>query len=384
MALDSSIILGGKQLDINAIYDQAEQAKAQHQANQLNAMKLQEATQTMEERNKMRSLFAQPGFNTESPEAVQQMYQISPEMGMKFETERADRAYKLNQAKKLDFEVKGQQIGKSIGEIVNYNNAQDALAALDRNAANLDPARYQSLKAELSAVGSNPDAFKSWRNKTLMSVLDAKDQLRAEHDKFTAETTARHYLATEAAARGQLSVAQGNLGVARQREAREAATAKGLGGGKPLTEAQGKATGLAMRAEKAHKLISTVGKEGEVKPGIIKGAVEQVPFIGNALGGLVNVVPGIKPSPVQQQVEQAQRDFVNAVLRQESGAAISQSEFDNAQKQYFPIPGDSSAVIKQKAKNRETAIRALGIAAGPGLQRELAPASEDPLNIRGK
>jgi hypothetical protein len=26
----------------------------------------------------------------------------------------------------------------------------------------------------------------------------------------------------------------------------------------------------------------------------------------------------------------------------------------------------------------------LGIAAGPGLQRELAPASEDPLNIRGK
>jgi len=96
---------------------------------------------------------------------------------------------------------------------------------------------------------------------------------------------------------------------------------------------------------------------------------------------VVNVIPGIKPSPKQQQIEQAQRDFVNAVVRQESGAEIPPREFDNAQKQYFPQPGDSQAVIKQKTRNRETAIRGLEIAAGPGmLSRQAAPPAAPPVS----
>lgn len=70
-------------------------------------------------------------------------------------------------------------------------------------------------------------------------------------------------------------------------------------------------------------------------------------------------------SPERQQVEQAQRDFVNAQLRRESGAAISQSEFDSAKKQYFPQPGDSDTVISQKRKNRDIAITAMKRNAGP-------------------
>ena len=61
-----------------------------------------------------------------------------------------------------------------------------------------------------------------------------------------------------------------------------------------------------------------------------------------------------------KKAEQAQRDFVNAVLRRESGAVIAESEFANAQKQYFPQPGDSAAVEKlQKARNRQIAIQGL-------------------------
>ena len=58
----------------------------------------------------------------------------------------------------------------------------------------------------------------------------------------------------------------------------------------------------------------------------------------------------------QQQYEQAQRDFINAKLRQESGAVISPQEFDNARKQYFPQPWDTNEVIQQKAKNRQLVI----------------------------
>ncbi len=40
----------------------------------------------------------------------------------------------------------------------------------------------------------------------------------------------------------------------------------------------------------------------------------------------------------RQAFDQAGRNFINAVLRQESGAVISDTEFDNAYKQYIPQP----------------------------------------------
>jgi hypothetical protein len=64
-------------------------------------------------------------------------------------------------------------------------------------------------------------------------------------------------------------------------------------------------------------------------------------------------LPYLFKSDEYKQIEQAQRDFVNAVLREESGAAISESEFENAIKQYFPQPGDTAEVVKQKQINRQ-------------------------------
>ena len=70
----------------------------------------------------------------------------------------------------------------------------------------------------------------------------------------------------------------------------------------------------------------------------------------------------------QQKVEQAQRDFVNAALRVESGASISESEFNSAKKQYFPQPGDTKEVIEQKRAARQTEIKALKLQAGSGAK----------------
>ena len=135
--------------------------------------------------------------------------------------------------------------------------------------------------------------------------------------------------------------------------------------GDNLTEAQGKATGFALRAEQAHKILDVVGKDGKVQPGMLKRVGEAVPLVGEGLGTMLNAT---QTAP-QQQVEQAQRAFVNAILRQESGAAINESEFNNAKKQYFPQPGDSKEVIDQKRANRETAIKSLEVAAGPGMKQ---------------
>ena len=71
-------------------------------------------------------------------------------------------------------------------------------------------------------------------------------------------------------------------------------------------------------------------------------------------------------TPEYQKFDQAKRDFVNAILRRESGAVISDQEFANAEQQYFPVPGDSQEVIAQKRRNRETAIEGVRVGSGEG------------------
>jgi hypothetical protein len=135
--------------------------------------------------------------------------------------------------------------------------------------------------------------------------------------------------------------------------------------GKPLTEFQGKATGYAARMLQANDILSSIGKNGKIQPGEIKRTLLGVPLVGSFLGRQANFTQ----SEAQQQIEQAQLNFVNAILRQESGASIQSPEFESATRQYFPQPNDKEAVLKQKAQNRAVAIKALEIEAGPGLQR---------------
>lgn len=133
---------------------------------------------------------------------------------------------------------------------------------------------------------------------------------------------------------------------------------KPLAADKPLNEAQGNATLFGTRMAEADRVLTEVGTDySPMKLDIARGA-EAVP------GGSAAVNAAL--SPKEQKVAQAQRDFINAVLRKESGAAISPSEFDNARRQYFPQPNDSDAVIEQKRKNRATAISGMKLIAGPG------------------
>ena len=69
-------------------------------------------------------------------------------------------------------------------------------------------------------------------------------------------------------------------------------------------------------------------------------------------------------TPEYQKYTQLKRNFINAVLRKESGAVIGVEEFKSAEAQYFPQPGDSPEVIAQKAKNRATVAQGLARSAG--------------------
>lgn len=137
-----------------------------------------------------------------------------------------------------------------------------------------------------------------------------------------------------AISRGNLAVSQGGLALERQKYQ------DSLSAPKPQTAAQIQVQGYADRTNEADKVISQLG-----------AAVAKSP--------LSKFLPNFLKPAEKQQVDQAQRNFVNAVLRRESGAAIGKDEFTSAQQQYFPQFGDSAAVIAQKAHNRQTTINNL-------------------------
>jgi hypothetical protein len=137
--------------------------------------------------------------------------------------------------------------------------------------------------------------------------------------------------------------------------ARPAATMDGQPIGpknKDLTDAQAKALLFGTRMQESNSILDKLAKGGTDMPSVVKLAADKTPLVGGALGAAANATVA---SPNQQKVEQAQRDFINAVLRRESGAVISEPEFDNARKQYFPAVGDSDEVKAQKAANRKRA-----------------------------
>lgn len=137
---------------------------------------------------------------------------------------------------------------------------------------------------------------------------------------------------------------------------------KELQEGKKPTAGEFQAAGYAKRLEQSQKEFEDLQKEG-YDPTSVYAKVER------------SILPNLATRGTTQQQEQAERNFVNAVLRRESGAAISPTEFGSAEKQYFPRQGDSPEVIKQKAINRAIVAENLKNEAGKAYSK--LPSLED-------
>lgn len=136
---------------------------------------------------------------------------------------------------------------------------------------------------------------------------------------------------------------------------------------KPLQEWQRKNIDFGTRMSEANDIITEIGKNYNPEAVKIAKGLEDIPLAGYAANALI--------SPKDQQIIQAQRQFVNSVLRPESGASISPAEFENAAKQYFPQPNDTDETIARKEQARQTAIEGLMV----GIPREYMPRSKMPV-----
>lgn len=369
------------------------QVQNMQQEGQFNRLKMEDALTARDKQNRLTSLLSSEYAKPEDRENALM------------------RGGFLNEARDLR---KGRmEESKSAAEMekTRLASAREKLTFLGQLAGGIkDQASYDQAKSLAAAQGIDVSSFPPQYDPAIIQNFQAQSMTALERmnqewkqkgydlDVRRQTETERNNQVQNSISRGQLGVSQANLGLRRQELELSQSAPKGqfiqteqgyvladprtgtvqpvIGpDGKPLqgkaatknlTEGQAKANLFGSRMVESDRILSELGND--YLPAAIgaKAAAEKTPLVGGLLGVGANALLGEK----SQKAEQAQRDFINAVLRRESGAVIADSEFDNARKQYFPQPGDSKAVIEQKARNRQTAIQGM-VAEIPGGLRSV-------------
>lgn len=143
----------------------------------------------------------------------------------------------------------------------------------------------------------------------------------------------------------------------RQLGLQEAAAARAAEEAQRGTVDQNRAAGLLRRAINAQSSLSEIGDIG----------ARSLP--GQAFRDAFPNASNYITDPTRQRAEQAEKEFIGAILRYDSGAAIPDNEYITNGLIYFPRPGDSPEVIRQKEEARRVAVEGLLQAAGPAGQR---------------
>lgn len=138
---------------------------------------------------------------------------------------------------------------------------------------------------------------------------------------------------------------------------------QGPGAGKKgaLTEGQSKDTVYATRAEGS---LGTLDQFGNTLTSPVDRAMDYDP---------TGIVRG-QQSADFQKARQAGDEFLQAILRKDTGAAITKDEMSSYGKTYLPQPGDGPDVLAQKQVSRRRALEALKAGMPPQaiLNQELA------------
>ena len=117
-----------------------------------------------------------------------------------------------------------------------------------------------------------------------------------------------------------------------------------------------KAAGFVKRLEDANTIMND--------PNVAQSSQN----LGDRVLDYVPLVGRYFQSPEYKRRADAETDMVTAVLRDESGATISDPEFARDADKYFPRANDPPEVLADKARRRQIQLDAMKVKAGPALQ----------------
>ena len=150
MPLDPSIPLQAKTIQL---------ATPESQLNMMaSAAKLNEYTRSVDEQNALRGLI-KSGVDIKSPEARQKMYEISPELGMKFEKSQAELNKTNLEGKKLGYETTAKQLEVQREQFANltFNPSNANVTAHIEDSVlkgELQPAQAQALLQQVMPMNA--------------------------------------------------------------------------------------------------------------------------------------------------------------------------------------------------------------------------------------
>jgi hypothetical protein len=154
---------------------------------------------------------------------------------------------------------------------------------------------------------------------------------RLDNDRFKIDESVRQYGIDSALERAKFEA---------QESAKRAAALREAGKPKKYSKDAKDSAMFANKADNAIQALSRIEMNTDYNAGL-SGADK---FTGKEIA---------------QSYEQAKKEFITAVLRRESGAAIGKDEYKQYGQIYFPAANDSPLVIEQKRKSRELQLASM-------------------------
>lgn len=362
MALNPSIILAGQQPDfVNAL---ARSNAAAAGANQ------------MQDQNALRQLFATQGPQIAAGDqgAMNAFARLDPQAAMGMQQDQ-----RQMQMREVEFNKQLEQFASQATAQQKAEAAARIEAGLKRGIAAYQSGNLQELNQILQAAGEEPISDVSQfpaiaaRYEGVLETLGAVKDFNAPPK--AADEYGRYVQEERAAGREPLSRIQfkkagqkssaidiGPDGSVSIREGEQAQLPK-------TTEGEKSASGYLSRMKASEALMDSFG-EDNVR------SIASLVIGGTNFEGLL--------SDQQSKILQAQRDWVRAKLRKESGAVIGQDEMAEEIRTYFPLPGEGPEVIAQKRAARKEAERQMEIMSGAAApQAERQPSERPDVDVNG-
>lgn len=156
---------------------------------------------------------------------------------------------------------------------------------------------------------------------------------------------------------------------------------------------------LLLAGEKAKSDAKKAGKENKLTESqanalmygsLAKTSMDAINYLDNkgfdrtsVLSGVSTITPNIAKDPNIQMAVNAEKNFLAAVLRKQSGGAITDEEWSNTAPQYFERAGDSPEVVAQKRAFRQTFLNGMARSLGDdGMQ--MINETSAPINYNTK
>ena len=195
MAIDPTIPLQAKYTPVK--FPNMLEQRARGQEVQLNQMKLQQGQQDQQEKNALRKIISQPGFDPYNQGTQQAMMEAAPGRAPGVIAQ-------LGEIQTANADAQKAKRNRAIVEIANFDTPQQALDSLSGYVGKgLSQEQADNMASQ---IPNDMAGFKNWKVQTLRGMLSPKDQLehqlQREKHALTVRSANAEMAATEAAKAG--------------------------------------------------------------------------------------------------------------------------------------------------------------------------------------